>query len=146
MANLNDVEKTVYEVILRETEINGGVMQRKLKEIEELKSIKPRQLQHIVKRLIKMKLVRRLKVPNNGRTSYLLQAVAVLEKPVESKEAFTIKLSIDDIIEIPCLTCKYITICGTSRLHSSSKCNLLTKYLISKTFKSFDSTNQRNKH
>jgi DNA-binding MarR family transcriptional regulator len=144
--DLSDVEKIVYEVIKRETETNGGVVQRKLKEMQELKDIKPRKLQHIVKKLIKMKLVKRLKVTNNGKTSYFLQAVIALEKekPIENK-ILIVRLSIDDIIEIPCLTCKCITICGASKLYNPSKCSLLTKYLISNALKSptnFDYINE----
>jgi len=131
MSNLSDVEKIVYEVIKRETENSGGIMQRKLKEIQELKNIRPRELQHIVKKLIKMNLVRRLRVSSNGKTSYFLQAVLK-----ELTKGELIKISLDDIINIPCLTCKYIAICGTSKLHNPSRCSVLTRYLISKTLKS----------
>ncbi|MEM0026316.1 MAG: hypothetical protein QXT53_00060 [Ignisphaera sp.] len=126
--NLSDVEKIVYDVIKKETYNSGGIWQRKLKEVPELRNIKPRTLQHIVKKLIKLKLVKRLKIENNGKTAYFLKAV--IEDTQRKSEG--IETLPKDLFEIPCITCKYLTVCGIDKVHAPSRCVILSRYLYAK--------------
>lgn len=126
--NLSDAEKIVYDIIKKETYSSGGIWQRKLKEMPELRNIKPRTLQHIVKKLIKLKLVKRLKIESNGKTAYFLKAV--IEDA--QKESEDIEILSKDLFEIPCLTCKYLFVCGIDKIHTPSRCVILSRYLFTK--------------
>ncbi|MDK6027850.1 hypothetical protein QPL79_00515 [Ignisphaera sp. 4213-co] len=128
MDNLSDVERIVYDIIKKETESVGGIWQRKLKEMPELRNIKPRTLQHIVKKLIKLKLVKRIKIENNGKTAYFLKAVTEGDEGANK----ALDLLQQELFEIPCITCRYLSVCGIDKIHEPSKCIILTKYLFSK--------------
>jgi hypothetical protein len=130
----NDLESIVYAIIKRETEAHGGVLQKKLKEFPELKGVKPRELQHIVKSLIEKNLVKRVKVPNGDKMSYLLQAITIEEKPKTDRSvstASTLTTTLNNLLGIPCITCEYLNLCGSSNTYTPTKCTILTKYLLS---------------
>ncbi|MCI4436357.1 MAG: hypothetical protein JHC33_06045 [Ignisphaera sp.] len=138
IASSNDLESVVYAIIKRETEAHGGVLQRKLKEFPELKGVKPRELQHIVKSLIEKNLIKRVKVPDGEKMSYLLQAITIEEKPKTERSvttAPTLTTTLNNLLDIPCVTCKYLNLCGSSNIYTPTKCTILTKYLLSQVQK-----------
>jgi len=113
----------VYEVIKRETIKNGGVLQSKLREFEELKNYDSRQIARLVLRLVRKGLVRRQPVKQNSRSTYLLEAVL---SPIQT---IKIPLKLDMVLEIPCFTCKELERCNEGNYFSPSHCPYLTRYI-----------------
>jgi len=124
---LDDNEKLVYHIVKRETEEHGGILQTKLKEMPELKNLRPRQITTIVNKLVKLNLIKRELVVNNGRSMYLLKAVP----PISFQK--DLGYAIEIVSGIPCFRCKNLYLCGEGRSFSPLKCPYLTQYLVSKS-------------
>ncbi len=124
---LNDNEKLVYYVIKRETEERGGILQIKLKEIPDLKNLKPRQITTIVNKLVKLNLIKRELIVNNGRSMYLLKVVPSVT--IQKDLSYAVEI----VSKIPCFKCKNLYLCGEGRSFSPLKCPSLTQYLINET-------------
>lgn len=138
---LSDEENLVYSIIKQETKSSGGILQSRLRERDELRSIQPRKLSTIINRLAKAKLVRRVPIDNgNGQLVYLLQAVdqqnqAMMEQPPNQ-----------DVVSIPCCGCRNLYMCGEGKSYSPLRCPYLTRFLVSKTLSMESSMESRAQH
>jgi len=124
---LDDSEKLVYYVVKRETEEHGGILQTKLKEIPDLKNLRPRQITTIVNKLVKLNLIKRELIVNNGRSMYLLK---VVPSTTFQKD---LGYAVEIVSKIPCFRCKNLYLCGEGRSFSPLKCPYLTQYLVNES-------------
>lgn len=115
--SLSDLEKKALDIIRNSRE---GVLQSDLWKMLGLDS---REGSRLVLRLAKKGLIRREQVSINGRRTYKLTAVEVLE------EQITIKINISSILDIPCATCPFIAECTRRNFHDPATCPFLDSWL-----------------
>ncbi len=124
MNQLDNDEKLVYYVIKRETEERGGVLQTRLKEVPDLRNLRPRQIITIVNKLVKLNLIKRELIVNNGRSMYFLKVISpttIIQKDLN--------YAIGIVSKIPCFRCKNLYLCGEGRSFSPVRCPYLTQYI-----------------
>ncbi|RLG78030.1 MAG: hypothetical protein DRO12_00510 [Thermoprotei archaeon] len=121
--SLSADEQLLYEVIKRETIKNGGVLQSRLREFTELQNYDSRQIARLVLRLVKKGLVRRQPVRQDGRSTYLLEAI------LSPLHTIRMPIKIENVIAIPCFTCKELERCNEGNYHSPTRCPYLTRFI-----------------
>ncbi len=115
--NLSEQEKRALEIIKSSKD---GVLQSDLWKMLGLDS---REGSRLVLRLTKKGLIKREQVSVNGRRTYKLTAVEVVE------DSITVKINIASILDIPCATCPYINSCARGNFHDPATCPFLDAWL-----------------
>lgn len=140
-SQLSAEELKVYEIIKRETLTSGGIKQISVRKHPELKNLDPKKVTQIVKKLVDMDIVERVLVNNGGRRFYLLVAKDVkqnssisIEGESEYKIANTQNLDASMLLlDIPCIKCRYLPICGISHTHDPLRCSSIAYFILEKS-------------
>ncbi|MEM0005461.1 MAG: hypothetical protein QXJ56_07260 [Ignisphaera sp.] len=127
---LSDEEVLVYNIIKQETRVSGGILQSKLRERDELRSIQSRRLYTIVNKLARANLIKRIAINDNGQTAYLLQAIDQRNQIGEQR----ISIPDSEIFAIPCNGCRNLYMCGEGRVYNPLKCPYLTRFLMERAY------------
>lgn len=140
-SQLSTEELKVYEVIRRETLTSGGIKQTSVKKHPELKNLDPRKITQIVKKLMDMNVVERVLVNDGGRRFYVLVAKDVKQDSsniqVEDEYGITNTHNLDKactlLLDIPCIKCRYLSICGISHTHDPLRCPSIAYFILEKS-------------
>lgn len=135
-------ELKVYEIIKRETTASGGIKQTSIRRHPELRNLDSKRVTQIIKKLIDMNIVERTLVNDGARRFYVLVAKD-LEQDSDTIIQEANKYEVADtqswdkacmiLLDIPCIKCRYLPICGISNTHDPLRCSSIAYFILEKS-------------
>lgn len=110
-----------YEDIIYQKIKEAGEKGIPLKELIKELGLDSRTANLAIRKLMNKKVIRKNSVKENGKT---------VVKYFINEEPTLITVNLDNIIEIPCFTCKNLTKCGNGSVVSPTTCTYLSKFIL----------------
>ncbi|AAY80677.1 hypothetical protein [Sulfolobus acidocaldarius] len=76
----------------------------------------------VIKKLIEQKKIKKKSIKENGKN--------VIKLFPNEEERIVIYVKLENIVEVPCFTCKNLSKCGNGGITTPSSCSILSKYIL----------------
>lgn len=118
---LPPLERKAFDIISSKSR-EGGIPQV---ELWKLLGIDSREGSKIVLKLMRRGLVVRKEIEFNGKKAYVL----TLPGHIMSQDDFSLPVNIESVLDIPCFTCPYLSICASSADEPWRRCDKIKGFV-----------------